>query len=240
MEPSMNKVIIYTRFSPRPTKDGDVERIAAQEDAESIRLQMDVCERYATMKGLTTTDVIKDPETSARKTRLFEREGGSQLQFLTAGSHVICSKLDRMFRSTVDGLTTVEYFQRKGIILHFADQSGCSIDLSSGEGRFLFSILLSAAELEPHRTADRTSKAMKHRQANGQRMTAKQRLPFGQMLDPDDPSKTIPCEEEIEAAEKARLLHDKGVSLRSIAVRIGNIRGRLLKPQSVKRLIESA
>ena len=234
----MNKVIIYTRFSPRPVKDGDVERIAAQEDAESIRLQMEVCERYATMKGLTTTEVLKDPETSARKTRLFEREGGSQLQFLPTGSHVICSKLDRMFRSTVDGLTTVEYFQRKGIILHFADQSGCSIDLSSGEGRFLFSILLSAAELEPHRTADRTSKAMKHRQANGQRMTSVTRLPFGQMLDPDDPSKTIPCDEEIRAAAKARLYHENGVSLRRIAQHIGPVRGAILKPQSVKRLME--
>ena len=32
--------IIYTRFSPRPVKDGDAERIAANEDAESIRLQV--------------------------------------------------------------------------------------------------------------------------------------------------------------------------------------------------------
>lgn len=234
----MNKVIIYTRFSPRPVKEGDIERIAAQEDAESIRLQMEVCERYATMKGLTTTEVLKDPETSARKTRLFEREGGSKLQFLPAGSHVICSKLDRMFRSTIDGLTTVEYFQKRGIILHFADQSGCSIDLSSGEGRFLFSILLSAAELEPHRTADRTSKAMKHRQANGQRMTSKEKLPFGRMIDPDDDSKTIPCEEELRAAAKARLYHENGVSLRRIAQHIGPIRGGILKPQSVKRLME--
>ena len=78
----MVQVISYTRFSPRPTKAGDAERIAANEDAESIKLQLETNQRYATMKDLSITDVIKDPETSARKTPLFEREGGSRLKFL--------------------------------------------------------------------------------------------------------------------------------------------------------------
>ena len=56
---------IYTRYSPRPAKDGDAERAAANEDAESIRLQVDVCHRYAVMKELIVTETIKDPETCA-------------------------------------------------------------------------------------------------------------------------------------------------------------------------------
>jgi hypothetical protein len=72
--------IIYTRYSPRPAKEGDAERIAANEDAESIRLQIDVCQRYAVMKELIVSETIKDPETSARQTPLFEREGGSRLR----------------------------------------------------------------------------------------------------------------------------------------------------------------
>jgi DNA invertase Pin-like site-specific DNA recombinase len=109
----MTEVISYTRYSPRPEKEGDAERAAAMEDAESIQLQMDMNQRYATMKGLAITEVIKDPETSARKTPLFDREGGSRLKFLPKGSHVICMRLDRMFRSTVDGLQTVEHFQKR-------------------------------------------------------------------------------------------------------------------------------
>jgi DNA invertase Pin-like site-specific DNA recombinase len=233
----MSEAVIYTRYSPRPVKDGDAERAAAQEDAESIRLQMDVCQRYATMKSLIIIDTIKDPETSARKTPVFEREGGSRLQFLPRGTHVICSKLDRMFRSTADGLLTMNAFKAKGIILHFADQSGCTLDLSTGEGEFMFTVLLAAASLEPRRTADRTSKAMKHRQSGGQRMTSKQTIPFGQMVDPTDPSKTVACQHEIDAMYEAHRLRNDGASLREIAKQLGPIRGKILSPQSVKLLI---
>lgn len=229
--------IIYTRYSPRPAKEGNAERIAANEDAESIRLQVDVCQRYAVMKSLVILDTIKDPETSARQTPLFEREGGSRLRFLPSGTHVICSKLDRVFRSTADGLLTMNHFKKHGIALHFADQSGCTLDLSTGDGEFMFTILLAAASLEPRRTADRTSKAMKHRQDNGQRMTSEKTIPFGHMVDPTDPSRTIPCPAELDAIRLAHKLQEDGVSLRGIATHIGPIRGKILSPQSVKLLI---
>ncbi len=233
----MNNALIYTRYSPRPTKEGDAERMAANEDAESIRLQMDVCQRYAVMKGLIITETIKDPETSARQTPVFEREGGSRLRFLPAGTHVICAKLDRMFRSTADGLLTMNHFKKHGIVLHFADQSGCTLDLSTGEGEFMFTVLLAAASLEPRRTADRTSKAMKHRQSNGQRMTSAKTIPFGQKLDPQNPERTVVCPVEVLKINEAYALRQQGLSLREIANRIGPIRSKILSPQSVKLLI---
>lgn len=233
----MNNAIIYTRYSPRPPKEGDAERIAADEDAETIRLQVDVCKRYADMKGLVVSEIFKDPETSARKTPLFERERGWQLKHLHRGTHVIASKLDRVFRSTADGLLTMQHFKSRDVTLHFADQGGCTLDLSSGEGEFMFTILLSAAALEPRRTADRTSKAMKHRQSNGQRMTSLKTIPFGQMVDPADPSKTIPSPEELSAIALAHSFRQRGISLRDISRNIGPIRGKMLSPQSVKQLI---
>lgn len=233
----MNNAVLYCRYSPRPTKDGDAERIAASEDAETIRLQVEVCQRYAMMKSLVVSEILKDPETSARKTPLFERECGWRLKNLPKGTHVICSKLDRMFRSTADGLLTMEFFKSRGIVLHFADQGGCTLDLSTAEGEFLVTILLSAAALEPRRTADRTSKGMKHRQENGQRMTSAKTIPFGQMIDPKDPSRTIPCPLEQEAIQIASYHHTNGMSLRDIAKEVGPIRGKTLSPQSVKQLI---
>lgn len=233
----MNNAVLYCRYSPRPTKDGDAERIAANEDAETIRLQVEVCQRYAMMKSLVVSEILKDPETSARKTPLFERECGWRLKNLPKGTHVICSKLDRMFRSTADGLLTMEFFKSRGIVLHFADQGGCTLDLSTAEGEFLVTILLSAAALEPRRTADRTSKGMKHRQENGQRMTSAKTIPFGQMIDPKDPSRTIPCPLEQEAIQIASYHHTNGMSLRDIAKEVGPIRGKTLSPQSVKQLI---
>ena len=239
VKPEMPDAVIYSRFSPRPKMEGDAEQAAAEEEAETIQLQIETCYRYAAMKGLCVTSVIKDPFTSARTTPLFEREGGSRLRFLPRGTHVICSKLDRVFRSTADGLLTMNHFKTHGIVMHFADQSGCTLDLSTGEGEFMFTILLAAASLEPRRTADRTSKAMKHRQSLGQRMTPVKKVPFGKRVDPGDNSRLIPAQDEIEAIHCARDLHTKGHTLRDIAAKIGPIRGKILKPESVKRLIAS-
>ena len=233
----MPNAILYTRFSPRPAKDGDAERSAANEDAESIQLQVEVCQRYAMMKGLIVTETIKDPETSARKTPLFKREGGSRLQFLPRGTNIVALKLARMFRSAVDGLTTLEYFDSNGIIVHFADEGGVSLSTTTAKGKLVATMLLAVAEYEPNETSERTSKAMKHRQENGQRMTSSKTIPFGQMIDPDDPARTVNCREEIIAIHKAHELSCQGVSLREIAQRLGLIRGKILSPQSVKLLI---
>lgn len=231
-------VVIYSRYSPRPEKDGDAERIAADEDAQTIQLQIETCYRYAAMRQLAVMNIIRDPETSARMTPLFDRPGGSQLKFLPPGSHVICSKLDRVFRSTADGLLTMQWFKSHDITMHFADQSGCTLDLSTADGEFMFTVLLAAASLEPRRTADRTSKAMKARQSSGERMTSKQTIPFGYMIDPFDESRMVVCEEEQTAMQLADKLDREGKSYRFIAKAIGPIRGKTLHHTSIKRLID--
>ena len=71
-------VKIYARYSPRPVREGDAERVAADEDAETLKLQIDVCERLAVMQKLPVDEIIRDPETSARKERLFDRDGRTQ------------------------------------------------------------------------------------------------------------------------------------------------------------------
>jgi DNA invertase Pin-like site-specific DNA recombinase len=236
----MNNAIIYTRYSPRPEKEGDAERNAANEDAESIQLQLEVCQRYALMKGLAVSETIKDPETSARKTPLFEREGGWRLKHLPRGTHVIAMKLARLFRSAVDGLQTLEFFETRGIVVHFADEGGVSLSTNTAKGKLVTTMLLAVAEYEPGKTAERTSKAMKHRQSNGQRMTSAKTIPFGQMVDPNDSSRTIPCEHELYAIREAKELRDDGNSLRNIALALGPIRGRTLSAESVKKLISRA
>ena len=232
--------LIYTRYSPRPSKDGDAERAAANEDAESIQLQVEVCQRYALMKGLLVSETIKDPETSARKTPLFEREGGWRLKHLPKGTHIIAMKLARLFRSAVDGLQTLEFFDSRGIVVHFADEGGVSLSTNTAKGKLVTTMLLAVAEYEPGETAERTSKGMKHRQANGQRMTSAKTIPFGQMIDPKDPARTIPCQAEIHAIDQAKWLHEKGISLRDIAQHLGLVRGKILSPQSVKSLLSKA
>lgn len=233
----MESATSYCRFSPRRLSTGDAELVASGEDIASMEAQIETNLKYAMSHNLTVVTTLRDPFISARTTPLFERPEGCKLRDLPRGHHIIALKLARMFRSAVDGLTTLEYFEKRGVIVHFSDEGGVSLSTGTAKGKLVATMLLAVAEYEPGETAERTSKAMKHRQNNGQRMTSTKTIPFGQMVDPDDPSRTVPCHAELDAIIIAKAHHASGVSLREIAQRIGPIRGKILSPQSVKSLI---
>lgn len=164
------KTLVYTRFSPRPDAH----------EAQSLEVQLAVCQAYCHMKALEVVGVIRDPETSARKVPLRDRTGGAELlERIASGEikHVVCQKLDRIFRNTVDGLTTMEVFEDRGVALHFADQGGCSLNCSTATGKLVMTFLLGVASFEPEMTAERTSGAMRRYQSQGRSMGGQ--APFG-------------------------------------------------------------
>jgi len=66
--------------------------------------------------GLELDDIIADPGISG-SVSLFERPGGRRLATLMADDIVIAAKLDRLFRSALDALRTVEVWERIGVRL---------------------------------------------------------------------------------------------------------------------------
>lgn len=235
----MNYATSYNRFSPRRLGDDDAALASNNDDIASMAAQIETNLKYAMSHDLTIVNTLRDPFVSARKTPLFERPDGCKLRDLPRGHHIIATKLARMFRSAVDGLTTLEYFEQRGVIVHFSDEGGVSLSTGTAKGMLVATMLLGIAQYEPNETAERTSKGMKIRQSNGQRMTSTKTLPFGQMIDPNDPSRTVPCHDELNAMVLARSLKEEGCSLRQIANSIGPIRGKILSPQSVKLLIKA-
>jgi len=236
----MQNAIVYARFSPRRLLAGDAERIAAQEDLASMQLQVETDLKYAEFHKLNVVEVLKEPFTSARSVPLFDRPEGSKLRDIPPGTSIICMKLARMFRNVDDGRATMRYFEDRGITLHFADEGGVSLNVSTAKGKLVATMLLAVTEYEPEETAERTSKGMKHRQRNGQRMTGKGTIPYGTMLDPNNDANLLPCEGELQASRDAKELREKGWSLRDIAKLVGPIRGKILHPQGVKDLIETS
>lgn len=239
----MTQVVVYSRYSPRPNhSDREREEFAAAEDAQTLVLQAEVCARYCEMKRLVVTETIKDVETSARKTKLFERTGGARLRDLPSGSHVVASTLDRMFRDVVDGLHTMEFFEKLGIRLHFADQGGNSLDVSTADGKFLVTVLLGVAAREPHRTAERTAAAYAHRSKNGQRMSAPDKIPFGKCVSPNDADRLVDSPAELEIIEEVRKLRAAGSGLRAIcrAMEGRELRGTKWHPETIRRLLRRA
>lgn len=236
----MNLATSYNRFSPRRLDDGDSALAANNEDIASMSAQIETNLKYAMSHDLTIVNTLRDPFVSARKTPLFERPEGSKLQYLPRGHHIIALKLARMFRSAVDGLQTLAYFEERGITVHFSDEGGVSLCTGTAKGKLVATMLLGVAEYEPNEIAERTSHGMKQRQSKGQRMTSIKTIPYGQKLDPRDPSRTVPCEIEMAAAGQAVHLKKLGHSLREIARKLGPIRGKILSPSSVNLLMKAA
>lgn len=112
-----NTAVGYVRVS---TQKQAAEGISL--DAQEARIRA-----YCTMRRLDLVDVVVDAGVSAGKYTLDERNGGSRV--LTAVSqgqacHVVALKLDRLFRNTIDCLTTVQAWDKAGVSLHLIDMGG--------------------------------------------------------------------------------------------------------------------
>ncbi len=157
----MNNCVIYARYSPRPE---DCDSIEVQESLAMAR-----CERV----NLRPVALFFDENTSARKVKLRDRSGGSQmLAYIRENGiqHIVTKSLDRMFRNTIDGLTQLEEWAEQSVMLHDAAR-GVSVDVENPDNEFIVTILLGVSQAEAKRTARRTSEAMQHYQKQGRRMS---------------------------------------------------------------------
>lgn len=170
------------------------------------------------MAGLEIAEQFLDPEVSARTVPLHKRDGGARMMdYIRANGikHIITARLDRIFRSSLDGHAVMETLKGMGCDLHFADQNGCSINTRTAVGQMIFSVLLAFAEFEPRITAERTSRALKHKAAKGERVSSK--IMFGRCLDPENPKMTIVCEQEQDTIREMMRLQIQGLHPKKIA-----------------------
>jgi putative DNA-invertase from lambdoid prophage Rac len=151
------KILGYVRVSTVEQAKDDRSSMAAQESA--IR-------GLAMIHGIEDVEIFADPGVSGA-VALDERPGGSKLcARLAPGTLVVASKLDRIFRSASDALTTVERWKAQGIDLILID---CGTDPVSANGtsKLFFSILASVAEFEKNRILERTKEGRAGKKARG-------------------------------------------------------------------------
>jgi DNA invertase Pin-like site-specific DNA recombinase len=203
--------ILYLRVSTEEQASEGVS-LAAQE----ARLRA-----YAAMRGLAVVEVISEAGISG-SVPLGEREGGQRLIELAhalqrqgrrqrAPVHVLAVKLDRLFRNTVDALSVTEDWDARGISLHLTDLGGQSVDTSSAMGRFFLTMLAGVAEMERKMISDRTSAALRHKVATGQK--AGGHAPYGYRHEGQN---TVPDAGEQATLQRIRELRAQAVSLRKI------------------------
>lgn len=210
-----NRAVLYARFSPRPDAD----------ECESLEVQVTRCRAYAQMAGLTIVEEFLDPEVSARMVPVHKREsGGKMMEYVQTHDikHIVVARLDRIFRSSLDGHTVMEHLRKTQTNLHFADQNGCSLNTKTAVGQMIFSVLLAFAEFEPRQTSERTSRALRHVLAKGYRVG--QRVMFGRKLDQTNKKKTIPCEEERQVINQMMAWYQEGHHPAKISRRLNKLR----------------
>ena len=229
----MTDIIAYIRVSTRQQEDAGISL-----DAQQARIAA-----YCEYRGLSLVDVVTDVVTS--KVPLADRPGGSQLLAALAcgeATAVVSTKLDRLFRDTVETLVTTREWDREGVALHVLDLGGTTVDTSSPMGRMFITMVAGFAELERAQIQERTREALAHKRSRGEYTGG--RVPYGYELG-DDGVHLVECEAEQAVVTLARSLREAGLSLRAIAAELATAghttrRGTAWAPQQISRLCRTA
>ena len=198
--------VLYVRVSTLDQAENGVSL-----DAQEERLRA-----YALASGLRVVAVLREEAVSGTVPLHSRPEGSRVVDLVALGKvqHVVALKLDRLFRSAVDALTTTEEWERRGVALHLVDMGGQSLNTGSAMGRMMLTMMAGFAQFERDLTAERTKAALAHKRDAG---TAYSPTPYGKTrtgdLLEDDAA-------EMGVLSLIRQWRDSGETLRGIADRL--------------------
>jgi site-specific DNA recombinase len=194
------KAAIYCRVSTQDQADHGV----------SLAAQQEKCTAMATVHDAEIIETIIDGGQSAKS---LDRPGMAQLLDMVNRKQidtVIILKLDRLTRSVRDLSKLLELFDRRGVSLISVSES---LDTSTAAGRLVINIMGAVSQWEREAIGERTSMALQHKRAQGQRVGT---LPFGYTLGVDGVH-LIENRAEKEILDIMRELRAAGFTLEQIA-----------------------
>lgn len=162
-------IYAYSRCSHRDSEESGAG-LAAQ-DRENARLADEVQSHSPDQQWARTSAFHDlpgrycDKTTSAFRIALFNRNAGKALKaVLKKGDYVVCSKVDRMFRSVYDMAATMKAFESMGVFVRFGN---IPVDTGTPMGKVVLATLASMAEWESHMKSIRTKEALAIKKARG-------------------------------------------------------------------------
>lgn len=202
-------------------------------EGESLDVQRRQIEGYALMHGLTLDEVVVEEGVSGSIPVHERPAGGALFAKLAKGDIVIAPKLDRVFRSALDALQTVDVLKAKGVKLHLLDLGG---DISgNGLSKLFLTIASAFAEAERDRLRERVSQSKADQKARGRYLGGIK--PFGYTV--DDEGDLVPDEDQQQAIAEMTALKGSGKSLRAIAAAM-QAKGHKLSHEGVKGILKLA
>lgn len=205
----------------------------------SLEAQRSRIEAYCVAQGLQLSAVFVDAGISGKRA-----DNRPQLQAAlaavckTSGVLVVYS-LSRLARSTADTIAISDQLQKAGADLVSLTEK---IDTTSAAGKVLFTLLAAFAQFERDLTAERTSAALQHKKAQGQRVGT---VPFGYDLAADGVT-LVPNEAQQAVITNIRQLRADGMTLQAIADILESEGVRTAKggtkwtPKTIDRIVKAA
>jgi DNA invertase Pin-like site-specific DNA recombinase len=193
----------YSRVSTTRQADG----LSLDEQAHNIGLG-------ANAQGWTPSRIYVEEGISGSVPFAQRPQGKALLARLRPGDAVICAKLDRMFRDTLDARDTVTEFEERGFKLFLLDLGTSDVVETNSLGRMMLTIMAAFAEFERNRIAERIAEGKAQQRINGTFLGG--RRPFGAQKRADDDLQLVPIAAEQEAIAETYRLHDRRLSLRQI------------------------
>ena len=139
-------------------------RVSTNDQSDSLELQESKCRSYCDSQGYEVVKVFSDKNVSG-KTKVYERPQGKLLKSGLLNKkfdHIVTLKLDRLSRSMVDGVMTIEEISTLGSIsiLDF------NLDTNTPMGKLVLSNLLAFAQFEREMIAGRVKASLGHKKDN--------------------------------------------------------------------------
>ncbi|MBM3299979.1 MAG: recombinase family protein, partial [Deltaproteobacteria bacterium] len=201
----MTRAIAYTRVSTE--EQG--------RDGISMDMQAAKARAYADLNDLDLVMIIEDRGISAKNIKA--RPGIQEVLRLVKARQidaVIVYKLDRLARNTIECLEIAQTMDKHGVALHSITEK---LDTTSAMGKFFFSLTASLAEMERNIISERTSAALAHKRARGEKTGGF--VPFGFE---SNEGRLIPCPTEQRIINRIRDLNRNGFSTREIAATLNS------------------
>jgi len=141
-------------------------RVSTGDQENSLELQEKAIRQYCSFRELNLIEIFIDQDVSGFK-HFETREGGKNLSSkLNKTKNIVAVKPDRLFRNTIDGLTTVDKWNEKGISLHIVDMGGVALNTKTAIGRLLFTTLISFSQFERDITGERVKSILNDKKSS--------------------------------------------------------------------------
>ena len=220
----MKKAVIYLRVSTA----GQVV------DGVSLDAQESKARAWCELNDYEVKAVYTDAGISGKST--LNREGlQNALDSVSKDNALVVYSLSRLARSTKDTIEISEKLNAKGVDLVSLSEK---IDTTTAAGKMVFRMLAVLSEFERDQVSERTTAALQHKKAKGERTGS---IPYGFKLAMDK-IKLLKDKAEQAMIALCKELKEQGLSLRKIAAKLAeqgfkNRIGNAFNAQSIKNIL---